>query len=40
MAGNDIKAARATYEGFINLVKWTIPVVAIIAATVVYLISR
>ena len=37
--GNDMKAAQATFEGFIVLIKWAIPVIAVIAATVIFLIS-
>jgi hypothetical protein len=37
-SANDIKAARATYEGFINLIKVAVPVIAVIVAFVVYLI--
>ena len=37
--GNDMKAHGATYEGFIGLVKWTIPVVAVITIIVVLIIS-
>lgn len=36
----DITAARQTYEGFIRLIKVSTPVIAIVAAFVVYLISR
>ncbi len=35
---NDIKAARATYEGFINLIKMAVPVIVVIVAFVIYLI--
>jgi tRNA threonylcarbamoyladenosine modification (KEOPS) complex Pcc1 subunit len=37
-SANDIKAARATYEGFIGLIKIAIPVIAVIVAFVIYLI--
>ncbi len=37
-SANDIKAARATYDSFINLIKIAIPVIAVIVAFVVYLI--
>ena len=30
-SGNDMKAHGATYTGFIGLIKWTIPIVALIA---------
>ena len=38
-SGNDMKAHGSTYDGFIGLVKWTIPVVALITALVIFLIS-
>ncbi len=36
----DVTAARETYEGFIRLIKIASPIIALIAAVVVYLISR
>lgn len=39
-SGNDIKAARATYEGFIGLIKVSIPVLALITALVIYLLTH
>lgn len=36
----DVTAARETYEGFIRLIKIASPIIALIAAFVVYLISR
>ena len=38
-SGNDMKAANATYGSFINLLKWSVPAIAIIALIVVFLIS-
>lgn len=38
-SGNDMKAANATYGGFISLLKWSVPAIAIIALIVVILIS-
>jgi hypothetical protein len=38
-SGNDMKAAERTYSGFIGLIKWTLPVIAIIVAVVILLIS-
>jgi hypothetical protein len=35
----DMKAAESTYAGFIGLLKWSIPVIALIVAVVVILIS-
>lgn len=39
MAANDMKAAEKTYGGFITLLKWTVPVVAIIVLFVILIIS-
>lgn len=38
-SGNDMKAANATYGGFISLIKWSVPIIAIGALVVVILIS-
>jgi hypothetical protein len=38
-SANDIKAARATYEGFIGLIKVSIPVITLIVAFVVFIIQ-
>lgn len=38
-SGNDMKFHNATYNGFIGLLKWAVPVVAVIAAIVILLIS-
>ncbi|MET0180472.1 MAG: aa3-type cytochrome c oxidase subunit IV [Novosphingobium sp.] len=37
--GNDMKAHGATYESFIGLVKWSIPVIAVIVVVVVLVIA-
>lgn len=37
--GNDMKAHSKTYGSFIGMLKWAIPVIAIITAIVVILIS-
>ncbi|MEY4160324.1 MAG: hypothetical protein RLZZ136_945 [Pseudomonadota bacterium] len=37
--GNDIKANQATYDGFMGLVKISIPVLAVITAVVIKLIA-
>ncbi len=37
-SGNDIKAAEATYSGFINLIKVSIPVLVLITVVVIALI--
>ncbi|MBC2665009.1 aa3-type cytochrome c oxidase subunit IV [Novosphingobium flavum] len=39
-SANDMKAAKETYAGFIAAVKYSTPLIALIAAGVVYLISR
>lgn len=38
-SGNDMKAAEKTYGGFINLLKWSVPLIAIITLVVVVLIA-
>ena len=38
-SGNDIKAAEKTYSGFIGLIKWTVPVLVVLVAIVILLIS-
>jgi len=38
-SANDMKAARSTYEGFINLIKYSIPILAVITAFVIYVIQ-
>jgi hypothetical protein len=38
-SANDMKAAEQTYLGFITLIKWAIPVIAILVLFVVYLIA-
>jgi hypothetical protein len=38
-SGNDMKAAEKTYSGFIGLLKWTIPVIAVLVIVVILLIS-
>lgn len=38
-SGNDMQAHKATYEGFIDLIKWSIPAIALIVVLVVFLIS-
>ena len=35
----DMKAARGTYDSFIGMIKWAVPVIALIALFVVVLIS-
>lgn len=38
-SGNDIKAAEKTYDGFISLLKWSVPLIALIALVVVAIIA-
>ena len=38
-SANDMQAAQKTYDSFITLVKYSVPVIAAIAALVVILIS-
>ena len=38
-SGNDMKAHGATYDGFIGLLKWSVPLTAVIAAVVVLIIA-
>lgn len=38
-SGNDMNAANATYGGFITLLKWSVPVIAISTLIIVILIS-
>ena len=39
MAKVDMDSATKTYGGFINLLKWSVPVIAIITMFVVFLIA-
>ena len=36
---NDMKAAKKTYGGFIALLKWTVPITALLALLVIFLIA-
>ena len=38
--GNDLKAHESTYTGFIGLVKFSIVAVALIAAFVIFMITK
>ena len=40
MASQDMKAAEQTYAGFINAVKWSVPILALITFAVVIDISN
>ena len=39
-SGQDIKAARATYESFIQAIKVSTPAIALLTAFVVYLLAH
>lgn len=39
MAANDMKSAETTYNSFISLLKWSVPLIAIIALLVVIAIA-
>jgi len=36
---NDMQAAKKTYEGFVTMLKWAVPIIALVALFVVVLIS-
>lgn len=36
---NDIKSARATYEGFVSMIKVSVPAIALIVAFVILIIK-
>ena len=38
-SGNDMKAHSSTYDAFIGMLKWTLPLIAVIAAIVVFIIA-
>jgi F0F1-type ATP synthase epsilon subunit len=38
-SANDMQAAQKTYDGFIGVLKWAVPLIAVIAAGVVFVIS-
>ena len=38
-SGNDMKAHASTYDAFIGMLKWTLPLIAVIAAIVVFIIA-
>lgn len=39
-SANDMKAAKRTYEGFVGLIKWSVPVIAIMTFVVVLAIAE
>jgi hypothetical protein len=36
---NDIKAAKSTYEGFVNMVKWATPAICVLVFVVILVIQ-
>ena len=38
--GNDMKAHKGTYGSFISLLKWTVPILAVIGLLIIILISN
>jgi hypothetical protein len=38
-SGNDMKAAEKTYSGFVGLLRWTVPIIAVVVLIVILLIS-
>lgn len=40
MASHDMKSAKKTYGGFISLLKWSIPIIAVITLFVITLIAE
>jgi hypothetical protein len=39
-SNNDMKAANATYDSFIGVIKVSTPIIIVIAATVIYLLAH
>ncbi|MBO6609832.1 MULTISPECIES: aa3-type cytochrome c oxidase subunit IV [Altererythrobacter] len=40
MASQDMKSAEKTYGGFISLLKWSIPIIAVITFFVIMMIAE
>lgn len=40
MASHDMKSAQKTYGGFITMLKWSIPVIAIITLFIIMMIAE
>jgi hypothetical protein len=38
-SGNDMKSHGATYEAFIGMLKWSVPLIALIALVVILIIA-
>ncbi len=39
VSGNDMKAHSSTYDSFIGMLKWSLPLIAVISAVVVFIIA-
>lgn len=40
MASHDMKSANKTYGGFISLLKWSVPIIAVVTLFVLMLIAE
>ena len=38
-SGNDMKAHGATYDAFIGMLKWSVPLIAVITLVIIFIIS-
>ena len=38
-SANDMKAAKKTYGGFVTLLKWTVPITALLTLFIILIIS-
>ena len=38
-SGTDMKAHSSTYDSFIGMLKWSLPLIAVISAVVVFIIA-
>jgi hypothetical protein len=38
-SANDMKAHEKTYDGFIGLLKWSVPLVAVLTLLIIFVIS-
>lgn len=38
-SANDMKAAKATYNGFMNLLKWSTPVICVLVFLIILIIQ-
>ncbi len=39
-SGNDMKAAQQSYSGFLSMIKYSMPVIALITVLVIFLLTR